>query len=127
MARKRDAGDLMMKMLSRCAIAAALFGLAGCQVWPVNQDPDGMAYRRNANRVVEAIQTYKHDKGTWPSSLAVLTPGYIPALPDEPHLDYHPYDGSVLYHYIPQWPQLRPVWCQSVGATTEWRCKEKVV
>ena len=50
-----------------------------------------------------------------------------PAIPDDPHLDYHPYDGSVLYHYIPQWPQLRPVWCQSVGATTEWRCKEKVI
>ena len=116
-----------MKSITRFALATALLALGGCQVGPVNQDPSGMNYRRNADRVVEAIQAYKHDKGTWPSSLAELTPTYISAIPDDPHLDYHPYDGSVLYHFIPQWPQLRPVYCQSVGATTEWRCKEKVV
>jgi hypothetical protein len=116
-----------MKRVSICVAAAALLALGGCQVWPVNQDPSGMNYRRSANRVVEAIQAYKQAKGAWPSSLAALTPAYIAAIPDDPHLDYHPYDGSVLYHYIPQWPQLRPVWCQSVGATTEWRCKEKVI
>jgi hypothetical protein len=126
-ARNRNAGDLIMNLFSRYALAAALLALGGCSVWPVNQDPDGMAYRRNANQVVEAIQAYKQDKGVWPSSLAALTPAYIPALPDEPHLEYHPYDGSVLYHFIPQWPQLRPVYCQSVGATTEWRCKEKLI
>jgi hypothetical protein len=116
-----------MAMVSRVVAAAALLALGGCSVWPVNQDPDGMAYRRDANRVVEAIEVYHQSKGTWPSSLAALTPTYIPALPDEPKLEYHPYDGSVLYHYIPQWPQLRPVYCQSVGATTEWRCKEKLI
>lgn len=116
-----------MKALPRCVLAAALFALAGCQVWPVDQDPKGMDYRRDADRVVDAIQAYHRDKGVWPSSLGALTPQYIAALPDEPHLDYHAYDGSVLYHYIPSWPQLRPVWCQSVGATTEWRCKEKTV
>jgi hypothetical protein len=126
-ARNRDAGDLIMAMVSRCVVAAALFALGGCSVWPVNQDPDGMAYRRDANRVVEAIEAYHQSKGAWPSSLTALTPTYIPALPDEPKLEYHPYDGSVLYHYIPQWPQLRPVYCQSVGATTEWRCKEKLI
>jgi len=86
-----------------------------------------MKYRRNANEVVEAIQDYKHDKGAWPASLSALTPTYIRALPDTPRMEYHPYDGSVLYHFIPQWPQLRPVYCQSVGATTEWRCREKTV
>jgi hypothetical protein len=116
-----------MKTLSRCVLAAALFALGGCTVWPVNQDPKGMNLRRDANRVVEAIQTYHHDKGTWPASLAALTPTYISALPAEPQMEYHAYDGSVLYHFIPQWPQLRPVYCQSVGATTEWRCKEKVI
>ena len=116
-----------MKTISRCALAVALLTLGGCTVWPVNQDPDGMKYRREANQVVEAIQAYKDAKGIWPSSLSALTPGYIPALPDEPRMEYHAYDGSVLYHFIPQWPQLRPVYCQSVGATTEWRCREKVI
>lgn len=116
-----------MKTISVCVAAAALFALGGCSVWPVNQDPDGMKYRRNANEVMKAIQDYKHDKGAWPASLAALTPTYIRALPNEPNLEYHPYDGSVLYHFIPQWPQLRPVYCQSVGATTEWRCKEKLI
>ncbi|HEY7979429.1 MAG TPA: hypothetical protein VID67_14655 [Rhizomicrobium sp.] len=116
-----------MKNISRFVVAAALIALGGCSVWPVNQDPKGMALRRDANRVVEAIQAYHQEKGVWPTSLASLTPTYISALPGEPHLDYHPYDGSVLYHFIPEWPQLRPVWCQSVGATTEWRCKEKTV
>jgi hypothetical protein len=116
-----------MQQVSRCVAAAALLALGGCSVWPVNQDPDGMKYRRNANEVVDAIQAYKQANGRWPASLAALTPTYLRALPDEPHLDYHAYDGSVLYHFIPQWPQLRPVYCQSVGATTEWRCREKVV
>ena len=87
-----------------------------------------MNYRRDANRVVDATQAWQHDHGgAFPRSLAVLSPQYIRALPDEPRLDYHPYDGTVLYHYTPSWPQLRPVWCQSVGATTEWRCVERTV
>jgi len=87
-----------------------------------------MNYRRDANRVVEAIQAYQKDHaGAYPRSLAELAPKYITALPEDPKLDYHAYDGSVLYHYIPSWPQLRPVFCQSVGATTEWRCQEKLV
>jgi hypothetical protein len=126
-AGNRDAGDLIMNILSRCVLAVALLALGGCQVWPVDQDPKGMDYRRNANKVVEAIQAYRHDHGALPPSLAALTPQYLRALPDAPMLDYHPYDGVVLYHYIPSWPQLRPVWCQSVGATTEWRCQERTV
>lgn len=117
-----------MKVLSRTLLALALLGFAGCSVWPVDQDPKGMNYRRNADRVLDAIQAYQKDHGgAFPRSLSELTPKYIPSLPDEPHLDYHPYDGSVVYHYIPSWPQLRPVWCQSVGSTTEWRCREHLV
>jgi hypothetical protein len=117
-----------MNTFTRCMTAVALLALAGCQVWPVDQDPKGMSYRRDANRVLNAIQDYQHEHGgAFPPSLATLAPRYIPALPDEPKLDYHPYDGSVVYHYIPSWPQLRPVWCQSVGSSTEWRCREHVV
>jgi len=86
-----------------------------------------MGYRRNADRVIDALQAYHHDKGGFPSSLNGLVPAYIPALPDEPVLKYGAYDGSVSYRYTPSWPQLRPVWCASVGNTTEWRCAEHVL
>jgi len=86
-----------------------------------------MDYRRSANRVMEALQAYRRDHGAFPSSLSALTPSYIPALPDEPQLTYHAYDGSLSYRYIPSWPQLRPVWCASVGDTTDWRCQEHLI
>ena len=86
-----------------------------------------MGYRRDADRVIEALQNYRRDKGAFPPALAALTPSYLPAIPETPRLDYHAYDGSLAYRYTPSWPQLRPVWCQSVGDTTEWRCKEHLL
>jgi hypothetical protein len=116
-------------MKPRVAIAWAVAAtmLAGCSVWPVDQDPKGMNYRRDADRVIGALQTYRHDHGAFPASLAQLAPAYIPALPGEPTLMYQSSDGSLAYHYIPSWPQLRPVWCASVGNTTNWRCEEHLL
>jgi hypothetical protein len=51
----------------------------------------------------------------------------MPQLPDTPTLRYAPADGSLSFSYIPTWPQLRPVWCNSVGDTTNWRCEEHVL
>lgn len=107
------------------SIAAGLV-LSACSVWPVNQDPRGMNYRRDANSVIMALQAYRKDKGMYPAELGALVPGYIAALPDEP-LTYNPADGSLSFHYIPSWPQLRPVWCNSVGNTTDWRCAEHLI
>lgn len=100
--------------------------LASCSVWPVNQDPAGMEYRRQANRVLEALQTYRRDAGQFPANLAALTPKYIAELPHVPSLTYHAGDGSLDYAYIPSWPQLRPVRCFSEGNTTVWRCAENL-
>ncbi len=105
----------------------ALGLLGGCAIWPVNQDPAGMEYRREANRVIDALQTYRRDKGSFPRSLASLTPAYLPAVPDIPDLRYRATDGSLTYYYIPSWPQLRPVRCASVGNSTNWRCAEHLI
>ena len=105
-------------------IAAASVLLAGCTVWPVNQDPAGMNYRRDANRVIGALQSYDRDKGAFPPSLAALTPTYLSVVPAVPGLQYRAADGSLAYDYIPSWPQLRPVHCESVGNTTDWKCDE---
>jgi len=107
-------------------IVAAGVLLAGCTVWPVNQDPAGMEYRREANQVLDALQRYRADKGAFPASLDALTPSYIPELPHVPALNYHRGDGSLDYAYIPSWPQLRPVRCFSNGDATEWRCAEQL-
>jgi hypothetical protein len=115
-----------MKIQVAFAFAVSV-ALAGCSVWPVDNDPDGMAYRAGANKVILALQSYKHDNGTFPPTLAGLTPRYLTALPDGPTLRYAAYTGGVSYRYIPSWPQLRPVWCQSVGNTTEWRCQEHLL
>jgi hypothetical protein len=104
----------------------ALGLLAGCSVWPVNQDPAGMEYRREANQVLDALQSYRHDTGQFPADLAALTPRYIAELPHVPALQYHTSDGSLDYAYIPSWPQLRPVRCFSEGSTTVWRCAENL-
>jgi hypothetical protein len=101
--------------------------LAACSVYPVNQDPDGMIYRREANQVLFALQAYHHDRNAFPASLGALVPQYLPSLPDSPELQYTALDGSLAYHYIPTWPQLRPVRCNSVGDTTNWHCEEHLL
>jgi hypothetical protein len=116
-----------MKSFVRCLSIAALIALCACSVWPTDQDPAGMNYRRDADRVLGALQAYHSAKGMFPSSLNELLPGYIAALPDEPPLKYNPAMGSLSYRYTPSWPQLRPVWCQSVGDSTEWRCQEHIL
>jgi len=105
----------------------ALAILSACSVWPVNQDPAGMEYRREANQIIFALQTYHHDNGAFPSTLAMLTPGYLAELPHVPALNYRVVDGSLEYAYIPSWPQLRPVRCISIGNTTDWRCAERLI
>ena len=115
-------------ILLRGLVAVVLFAaLAACSVWPVGQDPYSLNTRRDANRVVEAIQSYHQAKDAYPPSLNALIPAYLPALPDGPTLQYNPYDGSISYHYIPSWPQLHWTFCSSVGDTTEWKCEEKVI
>ena len=105
-------------------ILALAIALAGCSVYPVAQDPDGMALRRNANAVLMALQSWHRDRGNFPTQLSDLVPAYLPGLPDSPTLRYRQADGSLFFRYVPTWPQLRPVWCSSVGDTTNWRCEE---
>lgn len=105
----------------------ALGLLSGCTIWPVNQDPAGMEYRREANQIIDALQDYRRATGQFPPTLGMLTPAYIPALPSLPQLRYSPADGSLGYGYIPSWPQLRPVRCASEGNTTVWRCTEHLI
>jgi hypothetical protein len=114
-------------MTARAILLIGTLALAGCTVWPVNQDPAGMNYRRDLNAVILALQSYRHDHGNFPASLAELSPAYIGAIPGVPNLAYHASDGTLEYRYIPSWPQLRPVWCSSVGNTTEWRCAEHII
>jgi len=121
-AKEKD--RLMARWLTPAVIAATL---AGCTVWDVNQDPAGMEHRRDANRVMVALQDYHRANGQFPPTLAMLTPSYLPALPDIPDVRYSPADGSLRYNYIPSWPQLRPVRCASEGNTTVWHCSEHMI
>ena len=117
-----------MRNSLRCVLAGVVaVGFSACTIWPVDQDPAGMNYRRNADHVLDAVQAYHRDKGGLPRSLNMLVPQYLSALPDSPELHYDFTDGSLAYHYTPSWPQLRPVWCRSKGDTTEWICKEHIV
>ena len=109
--------------LRHAAILVAT-SLAACSVYPVAQDPDGLVLRRNANAVLMALQSWHRTRGNFPAHLSELVPSYLPELPDTPTLRYRASDGSVSFRYIPTWPQLRPVWCSSVGDTTDWRCEE---
>ena len=115
-------------MIRRVASALLILSLvSACTVWPVGEDPYSLNTRRDANRVVEAIQNYRLKTGTYPPSLHALVPYYLAALPDGPTLQYNPSDGSISYHYIPSWPQLHWTWCTSRGATTNWRCQERII
>jgi hypothetical protein len=115
-----------MKVRAAILLLAGL-ALTGCSVWPVNGDPKGMDYRRDADQVLVALQNYHQAHASFPASLNELTPTYLPALPDGPNLIYHATDGSLEYRYTPSWPQLRPVWCSSVSNTTEWNCQEHIL
>ncbi|MGD0143515.1 MAG: hypothetical protein ABSC92_10175 [Rhizomicrobium sp.] len=115
-----------MKILRNLSTFILLAALSACTVWPTGEDPYSLNARRDANRVVEAIQTYRQQTGTFPPSLGALVPTYLPSLPDGPTLQYNAGDGSLAYHYIPSWPQLQWTWCSSVGNTTNWRCTKKM-
>jgi hypothetical protein len=106
---------------------AALGALGGCTVWQVNQDPAGMNYRRDANRIIWALQDYRRDTGQFPVTLGMLTPKYLPSLPEVPDITYEPRIGALQYAYTPSWPQLRPVRCASEGNTTAWHCAEHLI
>lgn len=117
----RARGAMLVLVL---VLLAAATVLAACSVWPINQDPDGIAFRQDANHIIWALQDYRHDHGNFPAGLNMLTPQYIREMPDIPGLRYRPADGSLSYRYIPTWPQLRWTWCNSVGNSTVWRCEE---
>lgn len=106
------------------AVTAICGLLAGCSVWGVNQDPDGISFRQDCNHLIWALQDYRKAHGGFPAQLGALAPTYIKAVPDVPGLRYDPRQGSLSYRYIPTWPQLRSTLCQSIGNTTEWRCEE---
>lgn len=108
-------------------LAIVVTFVCACTVWPVGQDPYGMDLRRDANRTLMALQAYRHDTGAYPQSLAQLTPKYLPEPATVPGLAYEPADGSLAYRYTPSWPQLRPVWCHSVGNHTDWNCEEHLL
>lgn len=116
-------------MRARWAIGLVLAGLgiSACSVYPVAQDPEGLSLRRDANRVMMALEAWHKERGTFPRDLNELVPRYLPRLPEEPRLQYHPNDGSLAFRYVPSWPQLRPVWCASVGDTTNWVCSEHLL
>ena len=101
--------------------------LGGCTIWQVNQDPAGMSYRQDANHIIWALQNYQRDNGEFPVTLGMLTPKYLPSLPEVPDITYEPRNGSLRYAYTPSWPQLRPVRCASEGNTTVWRCAEHIL
>jgi hypothetical protein len=113
-------------MLRSVILFGVLAALSACSVWPVGEDPYSLKTRRDANVVLQAIQSYHHQKGAFPPSLGALVPAYLPSLPEGPALQYNSNDGSLAYHYIPSWPQLQWTWCNSVGDTTEWRCTIKM-
>ncbi len=109
------------------ALALAWLTLAACAVYPIGQDADGLGLRRDANRVMMALEDWHRTRGNFPRALNELVPQYLPAIPKEPVLHYRPADGSLAFRYVPTWPQLRPVWCASVGNTTNWVCAEHLL
>lgn len=83
-----------------------------------------MEQRREANAVMEAVQSYDHATGRFPGNLNALVPTYLAALPERSELQYDPSDGSLSYHYRGSWPQIQLVNCRSEGDTTIWKCSE---
>ncbi|HEX4080430.1 MAG TPA: hypothetical protein VHX61_16330 [Rhizomicrobium sp.] len=116
-----------MQLRNAFGMLLAFAVLAACSVYPMGQDADGLNLRRDANRVMMAIEQWHHARRTFPQTLSELVPRYLPSLPDAPKLVYHAHDGSLSFRYIPTWPQLRPVWCSSVGDTTNWICAEHLL
>ncbi|HXM00488.1 MAG TPA: hypothetical protein VN932_11205 [Rhizomicrobium sp.] len=114
-------------MLRKLTLVCALVALSACSVWPIGQDPYGLEVRRNANETMMALQAYHRDTGAFPVTLDGLVPKYLAALPDVPHIQYDRDAGSLSFRYTPSWPQLRPVWCNSVGNTTNWNCDEHML
>jgi hypothetical protein len=110
--------------MRRIAAIVCFAALAGCSIWPTGQDPYGMEQRREANAVMEAVQSYDHATGAFPRDLNALVPAYLASLPENPRLQYDARDGSLSYQYRGSWPQLQLVNCLSEGNTTIWKCSE---
>lgn len=83
-------GSVIMKYLSQGTIIAVLlfgfFVLRGSPLNPWQEAPgEGVAAAKSFRElavVIQAVEKYKADNGTYPGELARLVPKYLPSLPD---------------------------------------------
>jgi len=61
--------------------------------WCLDRTEDFRAKAKSGQPIVRAIEQYKKDTGTYPSSLVDLAPKYLPAVPDMPDESLRKYRG----------------------------------
>jgi hypothetical protein len=104
-------------------ISAMCIFTSGCAVWPAGDDPKGKELRAQAEIIVAAIISYRNEKDQLPKTLNELIPHHIRSLSEvEEYFIYLPEESTLIYDYLPTWPQQGQISCGTKIGSGKWAC-----
>ena len=109
----------MRKSLLLAAIAVLL---SSCSTYAPGDDPKGIQLQSVASQVLTAVRTYMDENARPPRTLKDLVPKYLPAIPDEPLINYDPKGMRLDFLYTQEGKTGSQVACHAVIGETDWIC-----
>ena len=109
----------MRKLLSLAALFALL---SGCASYAPGDDQKGIELQATGSQVLVALRNYMDQNARPPRTLKDLVPKFIPALPDEPQINYDLRASRLEFTYKQEGSQGSEVACHAVVGETEWIC-----
>jgi hypothetical protein len=113
-----------MMTLMKMPLPLLLLGLlvAGCATAPAGEDARGKDLQAQATTILEALNAYHKDHGSYPGSLQELAPKYLRNVPFDPGVVLDHNNGTAHFAYPAPFPQGGDVICIAKLGTTEWKC-----
>jgi len=109
----------MRKLVSLLPLLALL---AGCASYAPGDDKKGIELQSTGTQVLLALRGYIDQNARAPRSLNELVPKYLPALPDQPQIQYDPKNMRLAFVYQQEGSQGSQVECHAVSGETDWIC-----
>jgi hypothetical protein len=109
-------------MFRSAGIAAFALLLSACAALEPGQDRIGQELLPQANTVLAAMNRYVKANHKAPPDLAALVPRYLAALPQRPELNYSRKRGTLVFNYLPGWPDQRVSACQARVGEAQFHC-----
>lgn len=105
------------------ALAVIACVLSACASLPPGEDANGLEMKKQSTPVLAALERYQQDHGEYPSSLQLLVPRYLKAVPFDPNLRLDADQKLLGLSYTLAWPRTGSVSCVApLGADAAWSC-----